>query len=147
MTAACGEHTGDPAARQGLGRLLAHVQEVCAYSSDTRFTAHAGAGGGTEDVALLQLRMSPRATVKLAGPLSKGASVLVGLNIYGRKLKHVSATLTRGSASRAVPRVIFWQHRRRSTSRGLGCSATHCVPLLCNAHGRDARDAARSHAR
>ncbi len=28
-------------------------------------------------MALLQLRMSPRATVKLGGPLSKGASVLV----------------------------------------------------------------------
>ncbi len=45
--------------------------------SDTRFTAHAGAGGKQEEVALLQLRMSPRATVKLAGPISKTASALV----------------------------------------------------------------------
>ncbi len=32
MTASCVEHTGDPVAGRGPGRLLAHVQEICAYS-------------------------------------------------------------------------------------------------------------------
>ena len=71
-------------AGQGSARLLAHVQEICAYSSDTRFTAHGGGGGKEDEVALLQLRMSPRATVKLAGPLSKGACVLVRANHCSR---------------------------------------------------------------
>jgi hypothetical protein len=65
---------GSLATGQGPTRLLAHVQEICAYSSDTRFTGAAGIG---EQVALLQLRMAPRATVKSAGVLSKVASVLV----------------------------------------------------------------------
>ena len=73
------EHNATPCAGitatgQGPGRMLVHVQEICAYSTDTRFT---GAAGIDEQVALLQLRMAPRATVRSAGLLSRGASVLV----------------------------------------------------------------------
>ena len=65
---------------------MVHEQEICAYSNNTRFTAHATAG---EELALLQLRMTPRATVKLTGALSKAASVLVKLGAL--KCSHMQA--------------------------------------------------------
>lgn len=61
--------------RQGAGAISYQVQEICTYDAATQFTG-APDVASADEVALLRLRMAPRASVKSGGLLSKGATTV-----------------------------------------------------------------------